>query len=140
MRALGLASGVLLVVWCHHLVVEVSAHLSQFLVATCLLVADEVGLSATLVVGITGVDAIAWRPLMERGPAVCIVDIALVLVYLIERHQSFVIDGTCPETRWPDLLDVGRNGRVAVFRHKVVVYFASNTEYIISCYVLGRHR
>ena len=68
---------------CLHLVVEVLNDLGNLLFATTLEIAVHIGLSAALIVGIVGLHTVARRPLMERGPAVGIVSILWIGIYLI---------------------------------------------------------
>ena len=79
-----------------HLQVEILSHLTDLLIASNLQIAHQVGLTATLVVGIARGHTIAGSPLMGRCPAVGIVGIARIGIYLVERHQSFIIYGTGP--------------------------------------------
>ena len=97
LRTLGLGGGILLVVRRLHLVVQVLTNLGQFLVTTHLTVAYQVSLSAALVVSIAGVHPVAWRPLVEVGPLVGIIYVTLVLVNLVQGHQSLVIYSTGPQ-------------------------------------------
>ena len=93
-RAIGLR---FLRIRCLHLVIEVLDNLGNLLPTTALHITVGIGLSTTLVIGIVGLDTITRRPLVETCPTICIIDVTLVLVNLVECHQSLVIDGTRPE-------------------------------------------
>ena len=87
----------LLRVGCLHLVVEVLDDACDLLVTATLEVTVGIGLSAALVVGIVRLHTVAWLPFVECCPTVGIVDVATVLVNLVECHQSFVIHGSRPQ-------------------------------------------
>ena len=55
-----------------------------------------VGLFAALVVGIGSLDAATSHPLVMVNPSLGIVEVALVCVDTVKRHQSLVIDRTRP--------------------------------------------
>ena len=101
--------------------VEVLLYLTQILFAASLDIAVDIGLLAALVVGIGIIHAATGCPLVIVCPAVGIVEVALLRVYLVERHQSFVIYGTGPKVARAYLLDIGVEGWVTVLRHEVVV-------------------
>ena len=81
----------------------------------------DVRLFATLVVCIRGLNTPTSHPLVMVNPALGIVEVALVRVDAIKRHQSFVIDGTRPEVALAHSFDKGGNGGVAILCHEVVV-------------------
>ena len=81
----------------------------------------DVRLFATLVVCIRGLNTPTSHPLVMVNPALGIVEVALIWVDAIKRHQSFVIDGTRPEVALAHSFDKGGNGRVAILCHEVVV-------------------
>ena len=58
---------------------------------------------------------------MEIGPAHGVVNIPLLRVYLLQCHQTFVVDSACPQTAGTDFLDIGWQGGVTVLRHEVIV-------------------
>ena len=126
-RPLGLR---LLLVGRLHLVVEVLQNWLDLLVAATLHITVEVGLSAALVVGIVGLHTVAGGPLVEVAPAVGIVDVARILVDLIERHQSLVIHGTCPQRRGSHTVDVGGQCGVGILDHKVIVHLTQRLHYV----------
>ena len=132
-RALGLR---LHCVGCLHLVVQVLDDLGNLLLTSALHIAVGIGLSAALVVGIIGLYAIAGSPLVETAPAICIVDVAGILVDLIECHQSLVVDGTSPERRRANPVHVGGQGRVGILRHEVVVGQSEGFHHIVSLLAL----
>ena len=123
-----------------HLVVEVLDDACDLLVAATLEVTVGVGLAAALVVGIVGLHAVAWLPFMECCPTVGIVDVAVVLIDFVECHQSFVIDGSCPKRGRTDSVHVGRECRICILRHEVVVGEAQRVHYFICLFTLGKGR
>ena len=122
-----------------HLVVQVQLHHGDFLVAPRLHVAVHVSLSAALVVGVVGLHAVAWCPFVEVGPAVGIVDVARVGVYLVKGHQSLIVDGTRPQRTGSDPVHVGRYSRVAVLGHEVIVSFSQRLHHVVGCLCHARH-
>ena len=130
----------LLRVGCLHLVVEVLDDACDLLVAATLEVTVSVGLAAALVVGIVGLHAVAWLPFMECSPTIGIVDVAVVLIDFVECHQSFVIDGSCPKRGRTDFVHVGRECRICILRHEVVVGEAQRVHYFICLFTLGKGR
>ena len=117
--------------------VEVLLHLAQVLLAACLYIAVHVGLLAALVVGIGIIYAATGCPLVIICPLVGIVEIALLRVNLVKRHQSPIIHGTGPKVAGADFLYESVDGWVTVLRHEVVVgamgYFQN---FILQC-ILG---
>lgn len=101
-----------------HLVGQVLFHVHNHLLLLGHHVAVQISLLAALVVGVAGGDAVSGCPFVEFCPAVRIVDVALLGIYLVEFHQSFVIDRPCPEAAGANLAHVGRHRGVAVFLHK----------------------
>ena len=119
--------------------VEVLLYLAQVLLAAGLNVAVHVGLLAALVVGIGIVHAATGCPFVIIRPLVGIVEIALLRVNLVKRHQSLVIHGAGPEVAGADFLHECVESRVTVLRHEVVVGAMGYLQnFILQC-GLGRH-
>ena len=133
-RAVGLA-----VVAGLHLVCQVLLHVHNHLLLTGHHVAVKVSLLAALVVGVARGDAVACRPLVEVGPTVGIIEVALLGIHLVELHQSLVIDGARPQTAGTYSPHVGGNGRVTILCHEVVVGFLCHAEHFLCCLCLHVH-
>ena len=119
--------------------VEVLLHLAQVLLAAGLNVAVHVGLLAALVVGIGIVHTSTCCPLVIICPLVCVVEIALLRVNLVKRHQSLVIYGTGPEVAGTFFLHESVDGWVSVLCHEIVVGAMGYLQnFILQC-GLGRH-
>ena len=113
------------------MVVEVFLHLAQVLLHSALYVAVDVGLLTALVVGIGVVRAVACRPLVVVGPAVGVVDVALLRVNFVECHQAFVVNGSCPEVARPHLVYIGVASRVVILLHEVIVGAIYHIQYFL---------
>ena len=94
-------------------------------------IAVDVGLGTALVVGIGGGDAIARGPFVVVGPTVGIVDVLLVGVDGIERHQALVIHATGPKAARTDAAHVGVEGGVGILGHEIVVHFPCYGEHVV---------
>ena len=79
-----------------YLIVKILLHLGEVLAQLALYMAVDICLLAALVVGVCRLHAAAGHPSMIVCPAVCIVEVPLLPVHLIERHESLVVYGTCP--------------------------------------------
>ena len=58
---------------------------------------------------------------MIVSPAICIVEIFLLSVNLVECHESLVVHGACPQVAGTYSFDKGIECRVAVLCHEIVV-------------------
>ena len=114
-----------------HLVFKVSLDATDHQRVARHSVALKISLSATLVVGIGGGYAVAWRPVVEGAPPVSIIEIALSRVDGVECHKPLVVHGACPQRARPHLLHKGRPRRVGIYRHEAVVDTAGQSQHAV---------
>ena len=103
----------------------------------CLYVSFQIHLLATLVIGIGCLDAVAGSPLVEIGPTVSIVDVILIGIYVVECHQSFIVDRSCPKVAASYSSNICGYGWVAIFFHKVCVRQLCSSQHFCSFMVLS---
>ena len=92
----------------------------------------DVGLLAALVICVRCLDAIAGCPFVMIGPSVGIVDVLRVVIYLIESHQSLVIDSSCPEVARTDTSHIGVEGGVGMHGHEICIDLPCRSQYILT--------
>ena len=76
-----------------------------------------------MVIGIAGSVAITHFPFMESCPIISIFIIILARIDRMERHQSFIINTSCPDiARTYTAVKTG-NRVIGILFHKVTVHF-----------------
>ena len=90
----------------------------------------EICLTAAVVVGITGLDAVARGVAVGLCPTGDVRAVALLRVNPVQRHQTFKIDAARPQVRWPLFLDKRRSGWVGIFAREVVVAQVHRTQHV----------
>ena len=112
-----------------HLVVEIVPDGLQHALFVGHAIAFQVGLHATLVVGMRSAHIAARRPAMVVGPAVGIVEVCAVATDVVEGHEAFVVDAARPDVAGASfVVDKGFDGGVGVVLHEVCVGLACHLD------------
>ncbi len=125
-----------------HLVVEVLPEVAQQLFLRLPRIGQQldIGLPATLVVGIGGAYAVARCPLMEIGPCHGVVDISLLRVYGLQGHETLVVHGAGPQAARSLLLDEGGTCGIGILGHEVIVGFSGRGHDVVGRLSHHSHR